>query len=951
MKSVRMFKAGVSAVAVASLFALAAPAAAQSGPVEGWGVEETDVQPDPAVVYGTLENGMKYAIRANDTPEDAASFRLHFEFGSLYEAENERGLAHFIEHMVFNGTTNVPEGEMVALLERQGLAFGADTNAYTSFDETVYKLDAPAATPEAIETAMFLLREVAGEATFAPDAVDREREIITSERRQRDNVQLRALLNRLEFQLPDTLYDDRIPIGLNEVLREAPAERLKALYHRYYRPEFATLIVVGDFDVAEMEARVKETFGDWQGVGDAGTKPDIGSVDFARETAFDVYTNPANSSNVVVAVARPFSDPADSLADRREEMLERVARQIMDRRLQRIANQEGSALLGGSMLTETFAPATHLTMLSLGTGEGQWDQGLVIAENELRRAIEFGFTAGELAEALTSIEASYRRGAEQADARTSRGLADGLVAVAAENDFVTDPAWRYEMFRAMKGTLTLGAVNAAFKQLWDGSPALVTVNAKELDGGSDAVAAAWQAATQMAVTAPEDRGMAQFAYDTFGDGPGTVVDDEMIEDLGIRTVRFANNVRLNIKQTDFEPGRVRYNVSMAGGQFVLDDQTPGPALLLQIAGAQAATGAHSFDEIQQVAVGRQVGAGFGATPDSFVAGGQTNPADLSLQMKISAAYLTDPGFRPEAQSRFSSLVGAVYAQITSQPPAVFQLNSGSALTDDERFAFPAQDVLAATSLEAMRAPFLANAADAPIEIAIVGDIDPDAAIAAVAESFGALPQRSDVMPDFTEAREVAFKDLSGDDVAEFTHGGPADQAMVGSVWRTIDDGDFTEVIGIRLLQQVMDLYATETLREKFAATYSPLIDGAQSSDFEDFGQLQVSAVVAPDAVKDVQALIPTMAERLRAAPVDDDTLLRARQPLLEKLRQDQRSNAYWLGVAADAQTQPERLERARQAEAILEGLTGADIMALAKKYIVPERRADIRVLPAAGAVE
>lgn len=177
---------GISAATLALSLALAAPALAQQGPVEGWGLEATDVVPDPAITYGTLENGMQYAIRANDTPDGAASFRLHFDFGSMGEADDEQGLAHFIEHMAFNGSTNVPEGEMIPLLERLGLAFGPDTNAYTSFEETVYMLDVPNANAEGLDTALFLLRETAGELTFAPEAVDREREILVSERRVRD---------------------------------------------------------------------------------------------------------------------------------------------------------------------------------------------------------------------------------------------------------------------------------------------------------------------------------------------------------------------------------------------------------------------------------------------------------------------------------------------------------------------------------------------------------------------------------------------------------------------------------------------------------------------------------------------------------------------------------------------------------------------------------------------
>lgn len=951
MTSVRSLLGSASAAAVASLLALSSPAYGQTGPVDGWDIEATDVEPDAEIVYGTLANGMKYAIQQNDTPEGAASFRLHFNFGSLYEAENERGLAHFIEHMVFNGSTNVPEGEMIALLERQGLAFGADTNAYTGFDETVYQLDAPNATQEAIDTSLFLLREAAGEATFAPEAVDREREIITSERRARDSVGLRSLIARIGFQVPDTLFDDRLPIGLNEVLRNAPAERLKALYHRYYRPEYTTLIAVGDFDPAAMEAQVTETFADWQGVGPAGAMPDFGSVDFARAAAFDVFTDPGSTSSVVIASTRAYEDPADTVANRRTSMLEDLATAMFNRRMQTIANQPDTSLIGGGMGTDEFEPAALITQISLSTAEGAWADGLAIGEQELRRAQEYGFTDSELREALANMESNFRTAAEQENARTTRGLANALVSVAAENDFLTSPQWRFGLFTAMKGSLTLDAANAAFRDLWSGSEPLVTVNAKALDGGVDAIAAAWNQSTQLAVTAPVDGGTVEFAYDSFGDGPGTVVSDTMIDDLGIRTVTFANNVRLNIKQTDYQPGRVVYRVGMSGGQFILGDNAAGNGLFMQIASAVAGTGEHSLEEIQRLTAGRQVAPGITAGEDEFIDIGATTPADLDLQLKLAAAYLTDPGFRPEAQTRFSSLIGAVYGQLLSDPGTVFAVNSPGVFTDDPRFQFPDQAALAATSQEDMRAPFLANAEDAAIEIAIVGDVDPDTVIETVAQSFGALPMRAAEAPAFTEMRDVVYKDLSGAGVTEFVHAGQAGQALVASLWRTGDDGDFREEMGMRLLKEVMDLYATTTLREETAATYSPLVSSSMSAEYEDTGTFQVAANVAPENVAQIQALIPTLAERLRTTPVDDDILLRARQPLLEGVRTARQDNGFWLSVAAQAQSMPDRLDRAREEEAILQSLTAQDLMMLAQKYLTPDRRADVRVVPGPDAAE
>ena len=218
---------------------------------------------------GTLPNGMKYAVLRNNRPQGAASVRLHIAFGSIGEGEKERGLAHFIEHMTLNETNHVAEGDLIKTLERLGLKFGPDTNAQTGFDSTIYMLDLPQTDDERVDTALFLMREVAGEAKFTDTAVDKERGVILGERRSRDSFQLRQVIDQFAFQIPGTPYPNRLPIGTEEVLKTATAGTMKALYQRYYRPENATLVFVGAVDPAAVEAKIKAKFADWKGVGTA----------------------------------------------------------------------------------------------------------------------------------------------------------------------------------------------------------------------------------------------------------------------------------------------------------------------------------------------------------------------------------------------------------------------------------------------------------------------------------------------------------------------------------------------------------------------------------------------------------------------------------------------------------------------------------------------------------
>src|SRR6186713_80513 len=279
----------------ALLASVAFPAQAQPAPVQPqheWPFATSDLPPDPGYRFGRLDNGMRYVIRPNATPKGTAMVQFWVDSGSIAETEDELGYAHFIEHMAFNGSTHIPENEMRRLLEREGLAFGADTNASTNYDVTLYKLDLPRNTPALLDTALMLMRETASELAFNPEAVEREKGVVLSEKRVRDTYELRNYLDSVQFFYPGARFAERLPIGTIETLQGATADRVRALYQRLYRPENTALIVVGDFDPDLVEAEIREHFASWQ---PAPIEPAVeaGPIPLERKGETDVFVDPA----------------------------------------------------------------------------------------------------------------------------------------------------------------------------------------------------------------------------------------------------------------------------------------------------------------------------------------------------------------------------------------------------------------------------------------------------------------------------------------------------------------------------------------------------------------------------------------------------------------------------------------------------------------------------------
>ncbi|HEV2044217.1 MAG TPA: insulinase family protein, partial [Sphingomicrobium sp.] len=617
--------------------------------------------------------------------------------------------------------------------------------------------------------------------------------------------------------------------------------------------------------------------------------------------------------------------PPDTVAERRDDTLRSLAIAMFNRRIERLATAPNSVLLGGGMADGRTEDVALDTSLVVAAKDGAWKDALAISEQELRRAIDHGFTAAELdlqrADALGRLKA----GVAQADARTHQSHASAILQTVGQPDVITTPAYRLALFERIAPTITIDQVNKAFRALWTGSAPLVHLSAKEqLDPAR--IASAFSDSRKAAVAAPVARANVAFAYDNFGQ-PGRIVEDRRIADLGIRTIRFANNVRLNIKRTDFEAGKVSFVTRLAGGQLALPRDKPGLGMMVSALSALGATAKHSLDDIRTLSAGRLVTPGVALSDDAIVSAGSTTSGDLDLQMKLSAAYLTDPGYRAEAASQWSNLLPIIDKQVTAGPSSVASSRLPALLaSNDLRFGLPPTADLMKRNLGEARSLLTPLLASAPIEIGIVGDIDEGAAIAAVAGSFGALPARAATVPAYAEARKASFR--ADRSPILMTHAGGIDQAMVGAVWPTTDDRDYRKVIGLQLLTAVADLLLTDRIREELGASYGVSVGSMMSSTYDNFGYVTVSSIVAPDKADEVDMAIAAVTRTLRTAPVSADLLDRARQPMLESAAKSLRQNGYWLGLVGEAQTDVAKLDRPRTRDTIIRSITAADLQAL-----------------------
>lgn len=916
----------------------------QTPAARAWGFADSDIPVDPNVVFGVLPNGMKYALLNNRTPKGGVAVRMHIGVGSLVENDDERGLVHFLEHMAFNGSTHVPEGDMVKLLARKGLAFGADSNASTGLDETVYMLNLPTASADMIDTGLMLMRETASELTIAPDAVERERGVVLSEIRGSDSPGRRNRVDALAFLLPDTILSERPSGGTEQTVLAASASQLRSLYDRYYRPENAILVMVGDFDVEAVEPKLRARFADWTGRGSAGAEADIGSVDFSRPAAAHAFVDPAIDDIVSLTFYKPWIDEPRNKVRWARELAQEVAEAIVDRRFARIAAAVDSPIIEGGMDGGTqWGKLSESISISAAIREGAWRQALPRLEQEYRRALEHGFTQGEVEERLARFRASIHSDVAGADTRSSQALADGLIRAGKEGLVFTRPETSKAMFDEVARVLDAGTVSDAFRAHVAGvSPPLVRITAKApLQGGTDAVIAVLRESGRVAVTPPADTHVAAFAYEDFGPA-GEVVDDERIDDLGIRRIRFANNVMLNIKRTDFEAGRVRLSVRVDGGELLATRDDPTRVLL---AGSLAAGGleAHDIDDLRTLFAGSTVQPVFGAGADFFGGAVAVAATDLRRQAGLFAAYVAHPGYSEDGLALFRRAVPQQYATFDATPGAVMDRDVSAILAnDDPRAALPSLERVMGLDWQGLRAAISDSLAHGAIEIGVVGDIEEEQAIAAIASTFGAFPERRAAFDPRTEARKREWATDSRERV--LIHKGAAGQARIAVYWPVLGEVEPGERVRVELLARTMQLMLLEQLREKLGESYAPAAGNRLSDDHPGFGYLAAASDAEISALPSVRAAIFSIARQLRERPVDSDLLDRVRRPILEELARSRRDNGYWLAFVDEATTRAGDLDRIRNTAAEVAAATPAQLRALARRYLVDERALVIKAV-------
>ena len=925
--------------------ALAAGPAAKPPAAGVWAQSYADLPPDPRMRFGTLPNGMRYVVMKNATPGGQASLRLRIDAGSIDETDAQQGLAHFLEHLAFDGSTHVPAGDMVKILQRHGLAFGADTNASTSWDQTVFKLDLPKADDDTVDSSLMLLREVAGELTLAADAIDHERGIVLSEERLRDTPGYHVSKQSFAFTLQGLKAADRWPIGKVEVIQHADHDLIAGFYNKYYRPSRAVVIAVGDFDPDAMEAKIKARFGDWANAAPPGGDPELGRP-APRGAQTKVVVEPGAQQMVEFSWVAPPNNAPDSKAKRRRATIDGLALAVLNRRLDALVRADEPPFMGAGAYRQDQFHSAQVTTVQATARPGEWLKAVNATDQEVRRLIRYSVSGDELAEEIDASRAALKAAAQGEATRPTPSMAEDIVGTLETPEVETSATEDLALFEDVVKGLTPADITAALKDVFRGAGPLVFVSTPDpIDGGEAAVAKAFKVAEATPVTAEAAQAALHWPYDNFG-ALGEVAERRDVADLDTVFVRFQNGVRLTVKPTKFSNDQILVEARVGRGQLALPSDRTTPAWAAASAFPEGGLKQLSAQDIDQVLRSRIVGKSFAVTDDAFVLSGTTRPDDLDTQLQLLTAYVAEPGWRPEAFQRMRNAAPTILDQLAATPAGVLNRDAGRLLHGgDRRWGYPSRaDISAETpgDLKAILAPSLA---DGPIEVVMVGDITVEKAIDAVSATFGALPARGPETAPSAQALALTFPAATPAPVV-LTHGGRADLA-IGLVAWPIEDflSDTQRARTLAILGEVMQLRVTDDLRKAQGLTYSPSASASPSTVFPHFGYMSARVEIPPAKLDGFFADVAGIVRDLKSKDVTPDELERAKKPAVDDLERRRETNEYWLGALVDAQTDPRRRAAIRSSVAQLEHVSAADLRHAAMAYLADDKAWKLEVRP------
>jgi zinc protease len=775
---------------------------------------------DPAITIGKFPNGMRYYVRANPKPEKRAELRLVVKAGSTLEESDQQGLAHFVEHMAFNGTKNFPKQEIISFIESLGMRFGADLNAYTSFDETVYMLQVPTDKPGTIDRALLILEDWAHNVTFDPVEIEKERGVVMEEWRLRRGAGARITDQIFPEMLKGSQYADRLPIGKTDVIQNFKPERLKQFYADWYRPDLMAVIVVGDFDKAATETLVKSHFSGIAAPTSPRPRPTYDIPD-RPGTAYMILKDKETTSTTIEIDNLMKSREQGSVEVYRQKTIDRLFSSLLNARLQELAQKPDPpfvmAFVGrGGFVARTKDDATLSAMVK----EDGVERGLDALVAEAERVSRFGFTATELDRQKQAVLRNYERLATEKNNRLSASRADEYVRNFLQDETLPTADDEYALHQRFLPTVTLDEINKIAKEWFVDKNRMVILTAPDKPGlvlPDQAKLSATMKTAAAKDLQPYVDAVASAVLLPTTPTAGTVVKTSTKEAMGITEWELSNGAKIVLKPTTFREDEILLSAYSPGGTSLASDADYIPASTATSVVGLGGLGGFNAIDLRKIMTGKNVGVAASISELEEGLSGTSSKKDLETMFQLIYMRFTQPRADAAAVATQQAQTKTILANQTASPGYAFSDALNNALYQNHprrRLTTPA--TIDAWNLDKSMAFYKDRFADASdFTFFFVGSFDLATMKPLVEKYIGSLPatHRQETWKDIgvrlptTVVKRQVEKGLEPKSQVSIVLSGPFDYTQ-------------TQRVAIRSMTEILSTRLLETIREELGGTYS-----------------------------------------------------------------------------------------------------------------------------------
>lgn len=869
-------------------------------------LQAQEMQPlpiDPKVRYGKLDNGLTYYIRHNELPENRADFYIAQNVGSVLEEDNQAGLAHFLEHMAFNGTKNFPENGIDKYLQSVGMRMGENLNAYTSFDETVYTIiNAPVDKPNVVDSCLLILHDWSNSLALTDSMIEKERGIIREEWRTRRDASQRLLEKQLQQMFPGNKYANRIPIGSIDVINNFKPEELRAYYKKWYRPDLQAIIVVGDVDVDTVEKTIKNMFSDIPAPVNPAKREYVSVAD-NDEPIVSIATDKEASSTIIYIYHKYDPMPAQlrsTAAGLITDYISAVCSQILNERLEALLHQANPPFVYAEAYDGDFMVARTKDAFTIAAiaKEGEIDSTMTALVREIERARQFGFTVSEYERAKINILKQYESAFNERDKQKNSSYTKEYVNHFTEGGYIPGIETEYTLINQIAPNITVEQINQYIAQIIGEKNIVLALSGPEKDG----LVYPTEAELLEMFNKARSQKVEPYKEEVNNDplipelpAPGKIVKEEHDGLFDATVLTLSNGVRVVLKPTEYKKDEIQMTATSPGGSFMVGiDDAKNMKVFNSVIGL-GGLGNFSAIDLSKKLAGKKVSCSASLGVDNESLNGYASPDDVKTLFELIYLAMTSPRMDNDAYASFENRMKAQLENAKLDPSTALNDTISKVVYNNHPRAVSLEaedfDKISYQRILDIYKERYGDASD--FTFTFVGNLNVDSIRPYIEQYLATLPANGRVDKPSPEALPKIMK---GKLENHFSREMQTPKSSVFQLYSGKSEYNLKNLLTASLLSQILDLVYTETIREAEGGSYG-VYAGVSLSDFPK-GQttLQVFFDTDPQKWENMVRIVDEEIQRIISEGPKSEHLTKSRDNMLKRHNERLQENSYWLNV-------------------------------------------------------